>query len=119
MSSITFKDITKRFPGVTALSDVSFTVGAGSCHAICGENGAGKSTLGRILSGLEHADSGAIHLGDEAHDATRDELLRNVAMVHQELAFCENLTVAENLSLGHLPSHRLWVDRAALRARAE
>src|SRR5438270_2690307 len=119
MTSIAFRDITKRFPGVTALSNVNFTVAAGSCHAICGENGAGKSTLGRILCGLEQADSGAIRLGHETHDATPEELLGNVAMVHQELAFCENLSVAENLSLGHLPSRRLWVDRDALHCRAE
>ncbi|HVB31863.1 MAG TPA: ATP-binding cassette domain-containing protein, partial [Gemmatimonadaceae bacterium] len=49
--AVRFSGITKRFPGVTALNDVSFDVAPGSCHAVCGENGAGKSTLGKILCG--------------------------------------------------------------------
>lgn len=117
---IRFRGITKRFPGNVALRDVSFEVGVGSCHAICGENGAGKSTLGRILAGIHHADEGTIELdGQAVHFATpRDALAAGVAMVHQELAFCENLTVADNLSLGVLPRKFGFVDTAALRARA-
>ena len=56
--AVRFSDITKRFPGVTALSGVSFDVRPGTCHAVCGENGAGKSTLGKILSGLYSPDGG-------------------------------------------------------------
>ena len=119
MTSISFQAITKRFAGVTALHDVSFAVRDGSCHAICGENGAGKSTLGRILAGLERADTGTVHLGESTEPALHHELARRVAMVHQELAFCDNLSVAENLSLGHLPRRGVWVDRAALDARAK
>ncbi len=117
---VRFRNITKRFPGNVALRDVSFEVGVGSCHAICGENGAGKSTLGRILAGIHHADEGAIELdGEVVNFATpRAALAAGVAMVHQELAFCENLTVADNLSLGVLPTRWGFVDTAALRARA-
>ena len=119
-ASVTFDHISKRFPGVVALDDVSLAVAAGSCHAICGENGAGKSTLGKLLAGIHTPDSGqiaidgrAVHLGSPA-----DALAAGVAMVHQELAFCENLSVAENLCLGRLPASRLLVSFPAMRDRA-
>ncbi|HYD53784.1 MAG TPA: sugar ABC transporter ATP-binding protein [Gemmatimonadaceae bacterium] len=119
--AIRFRGVTKRFPGVVALEDVSFDVAAGSCHAVCGENGAGKSTLGKVLAGLHHADAGEIQLDGRAVriGSPRDALAAGVAMVHQELVFCENLTVAENLCLGHLPRRLGLVDRAALRREAE
>jgi ABC-type sugar transport system ATPase subunit len=60
-----FKDITKTFPGVVALKNISFTIKKGTVHALVGENGAGKSTLMKILNGLYHADSGEIHLDGE------------------------------------------------------
>ncbi|HEY3933066.1 MAG TPA: sugar ABC transporter ATP-binding protein [Gemmatimonadales bacterium] len=118
--AVRFTRITKRFPGVTALEDVTFDVAAGSCHAVCGENGAGKSTLGRILAGIQIHDGGEIALhGKQVRFASpREALDHGVAMVHQELAFCDNLTVAENLCLSALPSRRGFVDRVALRARA-
>jgi ABC-type sugar transport system ATPase subunit len=119
--AIRFSGITKRFPGVTALSDVSFDVRAGTCHAVCGENGAGKSTLGKVLAGLHAADAGEILLDGTPVRFTgpRDALAAGVAIVHQELVFCENLTVADNLSLGHLPRRWGFVDRAELRRRAQ
>jgi len=55
-----FHRIGKRFPGVQALDDVSFSIGRGSCHALIGENGAGKSTLGKILAGIYQPDAGEI-----------------------------------------------------------
>src|SRR5689334_25411937 len=120
MSFLEFKGITKRFPGVLALDGVSFSVERGTCHALIGENGAGKSTLGKILAGVHTADSGEIRLeGRPIHPATplaAREL--GIAMVHQELAFCPNLSVAENLCLGDLPRRAGFVDRAELRARA-
>ena len=117
---VRFVDVTKRFPGVVALSGVSFDVHAGSCHAVCGENGAGKSTLGKLLAGIHAPDEGEIHVDGRPVRFTgpRDALAAGVAMVHQELAFCENLSVAENLCLGHLPRRGPFVDRAALRAQA-
>ncbi|MGA9835787.1 MAG: sugar ABC transporter ATP-binding protein [Gemmatimonadaceae bacterium] len=118
--AVRFSGITKRFPGVTALHDVSFDVAPGSCHAVCGENGAGKSTLGKILAGLIEPDAGQIELRGRAVRFTspRDALKAGVAMVHQELALCENMTVAENLCLGNLPARRLFVSRERLNARA-
>jgi ABC-type sugar transport system ATPase subunit len=115
-----FRKITKRFPGVLALDEVSFTVERGTCHALIGENGAGKSTLGKILAGVYTADSGQILLEGRAIAPASPLAARElgVAMVHQELAFCPNLSVAENLCLGDLPRRTGFVDRAALRARA-
>ncbi len=122
---IEFAGLTKRFPGVVALDDVSFAIAAGSCHALCGENGAGKSTLGRVLAGIHAPDAGTMRIaGARANFAgPREALAAGVAMVHQELAFCGNLSVAENLGLGSLPSrhgflvrrdlHRLAVEHLA------
>jgi ABC-type sugar transport system ATPase subunit len=121
MPYLEFAHLTKRFPGALALDGVSFAIERGSCHALIGENGAGKSTLGRILAGVHRADSGEIRLdGKVIHPATPLAARQlGIAMVHQELAFCPNLTVAENLCLGDLPRGTLgWVDRAALRDRA-
>jgi ABC-type sugar transport system ATPase subunit len=117
---IRFAGISKRFPGVAALSDVSFDVAAGSCHAICGENGAGKSTLSSILAGIQTQDAGELFVNGQAVRFTspREALAAGVAMVHQELAFCENLSVAENLFLGALPTRRGFFARDTLNARA-
>ncbi len=120
--AIRFERITKRFPGVLALDDVSLEVAPGSCHALCGENGAGKSTLGKVLAGIHAPDAGRLLLhGTPVHlGSPRDALAAGVGMVHQELAFCENLSVAENLCLGSLPHRRGMVakDELAGRARA-
>lgn len=118
--AVRFEGITRRFPGVVALDDVSFEVEAGSCHAVCGENGAGKSTLGKILAGIQRPDAGRILIDgrEVSFGSPRDAHAAGVAMVHQELAFCENMTVAENLSLGKLPSRWTFVNRSALRGRA-
>ncbi|MBL0171036.1 MAG: sugar ABC transporter ATP-binding protein [Gemmatimonadaceae bacterium] len=117
---IRFRRVTKRFPGMVALRDVSFDVAPGSCHAICGENGAGKSTLGRILAGLHQPDAGTVEIdGVPVHFASpRDALAAGVAMVHQELAFCDNLTVGDNLSLRSLPQRYGFIRSSALRERA-
>ena len=119
--AVRFEGITKRFPGVQALTNVTLDVAAGSCHALCGENGAGKSTLGKILAGIHTPDSGRLFIhGREVHFASpRDALAAGVGMVHQELAFCDNLSVAENLCLGSLPSRGGILDRKAMAERAE
>src|SRR5689334_5305261 len=120
MPFLVFKNITKGFPGVLALDDVSFEIERGACHALVGENGAGKSTLGKILAGVYVADSGEIMLEDRPVIAPNPLAARRlgIAMVHQELAFCPNLTVAENLCLGALPSRAGWLDRKEMRRQA-
>ena len=120
MSFLEFHGITKRFPGVLALDGVGFTVERGTCHALIGENGAGKSTLGKILAGVQTADGGEIRLDGRVIAPATPLAARElgIAMVHQELAFCPNLSVAENLCLGDLPRHFGFVDRGELRRRA-
>src|SRR3989338_4960060 len=120
MSAVRFVEVTKRFPGVTALAGVSCDVEAGPCHAVCGENGAGKSTLGKVLAGIERPDEGAVELGRARvrFDSPRDAIGAGVTVLHQELAFCENLSVAENLCLGARPGRNGFVRRAALHERA-
>lgn len=107
-AAVRFEGITKAFPGVLALNDVTIDIAAGSCHALCGENGAGKSTLGKILAGIHRADAGRVLIdGQPMRVASpRDALAAGIGMVHQELAFCYNLSVAENLCLGALPTRR-------------
>ena len=109
----------KRFPGVRALEEVSFDIARGSCHALCGENGAGKSTLGKLLAGIDVPDGGEILLDGRPvrFESPRDALAAGVGMVHQELAFCENMSVAENLCLGSLPRRGPFVDRPAVARR--
>ncbi len=120
MPYLTFSHITKRFPGVLALDDVSFTVERGECHALMGENGAGKSTLGKILAGVYNADGGELRLEGDTIKPTDPLRARQlgIAMVHQELAFCPNLSIAENLCLGDLPQRFGIVSRDQMRRKA-
>ncbi|MGZ8940877.1 MAG: ATP-binding cassette domain-containing protein, partial [Limisphaerales bacterium] len=121
MNWLNFKDVSKRFPGVLALDRVTLHVEKGECHALIGENGAGKSTLGKILAGVYTADEGEIQLNGEVI-APADPLAARrlgIAMVHQELAFCPNLSVAENLCLGDLPRKAGFVDRSRMRLVAQ
>src|SRR5256885_9468234 len=104
--AVRFEGISKRFPGARALDSITFEIAAGSCHALCGENGAGKSTLGKILAGIYSPDAGHVAIGGTRvrFGSPTEAMASGVAMVHQELSFCENLSVAENLSLGSLPN---------------
>ena len=112
--------ISKRFPGVQALDNVSVEFRTGSCHALMGENGAGKSTLGKILAGLYRPDSGEIRLDGRpvTFAGPLDARHAGINIVHQELLFCENLTVAENLNLAEMPTKAGFVDRAEMARRA-
>ncbi|HEY7086588.1 MAG TPA: sugar ABC transporter ATP-binding protein [Tepidisphaeraceae bacterium] len=118
---IQFHNITKRFAGVTALNDVSLSIDRGECHGLMGENGAGKSTLGKVLAGIYRPDEGKILIdGKEVTiHSPADALRQGVGMVHQELAFCPDLSVAENLCMGQYPRRMFMVDRAEMRRRAE
>lgn len=118
--AIETRNVTKSFPGVVALSDVSIQVKPGSCHALMGENGAGKSTLGKIICGLIQPDSGEMLLeGRPVHFSGPQQAIKaGVSIVHQELVFCENLSVAENLCLDDLPHKGIFLDRAEMRKRA-
>lgn len=112
-----FERVGKSFPGVLALSEVSFGVRAGSVHALCGENGAGKSTLLKILSGVYRPDAGSVVLEGKPRvfASPFDAFRAGVAVIYQELHLVPEMTVAENIFLGHLPGMMGWVSRARLR----
>ena len=97
------KNISKQYPGVVALDDVSFNVYKGKVNVLVGENGAGKSTLMKILSGVERQTSGEIYLNGEKLEifSTNDAENNSIGIIHQELNLFPNLTVHENIFMGH------------------
>ncbi len=101
--------ITKRFPGTVALDGAQLQLEAGEMHAVVGENGAGKSTLMKIVSGVYQADAGSLYLQGRpiAPANPRAALDLGIAIVHQELSVVPDLTVAENIFPGRLPTNRL------------
>jgi ribose transport system ATP-binding protein len=108
-TAVTMRGITKRFPGVVALDNVSLAVGRGEIHAVCGENGAGKSTLMKILSGVYRPDEGVLEITGmpRRFAGTREAEAAGVAIIHQELNLVEELTVAANIFLGRERRTRL------------
>ncbi len=120
MAFLRFQSLSREFPGVKALDAVGFDVDAGSVHALCGENGAGKSTLLKILSGVYQADSGGIEIDGVVHhfrDA-KSALESGVAVIYQELNSVRDVSVAENIWLGHLPQRFGMVDWKSLNNHA-
>ena len=109
-------DIKKHFTGTYALKGVSVELKKGEIHALVGENGAGKSTLMNIISGVFSADSGSIYLdGTEVHFRNpNDAQMAGIGFVHQELALCQDLTVGNNIFIGHLPTKKSMVDNVVL-----
>ena len=113
--------VSKRFGITQALADVSVSFRAGEVHALMGENGAGKSTLGKVIAGLHKQDEGTVEIDGQslAPGSLDDAFAAGVRIVHQELAQCPNLSVAENLCLHDVPRRRGLVDFGAMYARAE
>ncbi|GAA2695682.1 MULTISPECIES: multiple monosaccharide ABC transporter ATP-binding protein [Actinosynnema] len=111
---LVMRGITKRFAGVTALSDVNFAVQRGEIHAICGENGAGKSTLMKVLSGVHPHGSyeGEIVYDGQpvAFSTVRDSERLGIVIIHQELALAPQLSIAENMFLGNERASKGLID---------
>jgi ribose transport system ATP-binding protein len=113
---IEMRGISKAFPGVKALSSVSFACAAGEVHALCGENGAGKSTLIKILSGVYRPDSGVVLInGVEQHlRHPQEALLAGISVIYQEFSLLPERTIAQNLFLGREPLKHGLIDSAAM-----
>lgn len=104
---LTMMDISKTFPGVNALENVDFSLKRGEIHALVGENGAGKSTLIKVLTGVEHLDTGSIELDGKPVQVRSPQHSQEIGIstVYQEINLCTNISVAENIMLGYEP-HR-------------
>lgn len=116
-----FDNISKTFPGVNALQNVSFKCYEGQVHALMGENGAGKSTLLKILSGNYLPTEGKLHIGGRTltFKNTKEALLSGIAIIYQELNIIPEMTVAENLCLGQLPNAFGIVNKSDLVKRTQ
>lgn len=117
---LSFHGITMTFPGVKALSDISFGCYAGQVHALMGENGAGKSTLLKILSGNYIPTAGSLQIRGQqmTFTHTTEALNAGVAIIYQELHLIPEMTVAENIYLGQLPHKGGIVNRSLLNYEA-
>ena len=115
------KGIGKTFPGVKALEGVNLTVREGQVHALLGENGAGKSTLIKILSGAYSKDEGEISFDGKPVEikGPQDAQALGISTIYQEFNLAANLSITENIFLGHLPRKGPLVDWAAARAKSQ
>jgi len=116
------KHISKSFPGVQALDDVHFDVEPGEVHALLGENGAGKSTLIKIVSGVYEPDTGTLSVSgsEAAFKSPLEAQAAGIATIYQELLLFPELTVAENIFMGHPPRTRFGsIDWRIMQARAK
>jgi galactofuranose transport system ATP-binding protein len=117
---LTIKGISKTFPGVVALENVDFSLRRGEIHALVGENGAGKSTLIKIMTGVEHPESGSIELDGKSVQVRSPQHSQEIGIstVYQEVNLCTNISVAENIMLGYEPHHFGGIDWKKLNAFA-
>ncbi|ASK62301.1 sugar ABC transporter ATP-binding protein [Virgibacillus phasianinus] len=112
--------ISKSFPGVKALSDVSFNLKGGEIHSLMGENGAGKSTLIKVLTGVHEKNAGTFYLkGKKIEPKSPQEAQKlGISTVYQEINLCGNLTVAENIFIGREPKKNGRIDWKEINKRA-
>ncbi len=118
---LSLSGVTKTFPGVRALSEVSLALYPGQVTALVGENGAGKSTVVKILTGIYQPDAGEIHVGGKPVRFPTPQAAESagVTAIHQETVLFDELSVAENIFLGHAPRGRFGlIDAGAMAARA-
>ena len=109
MNIVEMRNINKSFPGVKALSNISFSVKPGEVHVLLGENGAGKSTLMKVLSGVYHPDSGSIVLNGVEHSKLNPRLSREggISIIYQELSVVNWLDIRENIFMGRMQSKKI------------
>lgn len=110
------RGVDKSFSTNHVLTSVDIDIRKGEIHALCGENGAGKSTLMNIVSGIHQRDAGTIILdGEEVNFSnTRESIFKGIGFVHQELALCQDLTVAENMWMWAMPTRYGFIDHKEL-----
>jgi len=111
--------VSKSFPGVRALHDVAFGLTAGEVTALIGENGAGKSTIVKILTGIYAPDAGEVFVNGVVRTfaSPRESWAAGIVAIHQETVMFEELSVAENIFMGHMPGGR-FIDWGEMRRRA-
>lgn len=117
-SLLSLEHISKRFPGVQALTDISLQLHAGEIHALLGENGAGKSTLMKILSGIHAPDSGSIAINGQPmrFHTYHDAISAGIGIIFQEFSLIPSLSAPENIFLGRERSNRFgWLDTRFMR----
>ncbi|MFJ8258259.1 sugar ABC transporter ATP-binding protein [Peribacillus asahii] len=119
--AVQMKNITKRFGGVKALTDVSLNVEKAEIHALIGENGAGKSTLMKILAGAYQKDEGQIFIGGREAKITspKDVINLGVSVIYQEFMLAPDLTVAENIFIDKLADSSMFINWKTLKRRAK
>ena len=117
MISLAFRDVVKAFGPVQVLHGVSFDLAPGRIYGLLGENGAGKSTLMKIAAGHEAPSSGELRIDGQAvnFEGSRQAEAAGIVLIHQEFNLADDLTVAQNVFLGHEKRRGLWLDDAAMR----
>lgn len=118
---LVMEHIHKRFPGVIALNDVQFRLNAGEIHALLGENGAGKSTLIKVLTGVEHMDSGTVTMDGKTISVKSplEAQKQGISTVYQEVNLCPHLTVAENIYAGREPMKFCKIDWKTINTKSK
>lgn len=117
-----FKHVSKVFPGVKALNDVSFSVRRGRVHCLMGENGAGKSTLLKVINGMYRPDEGEVIFDGKkwAPNGSAQARVQGISMIHQELNIIPEMSIAQNLFLGReIAQNQLFMNDAAMCAEAQ
>src|SRR6478609_9247647 len=114
--SVAFDGIVKAFGPVQVLHGVSFALEPGRVYGLLGENGAGKSTLMKILAGYEQPTGGSVRVNGKTEQfaSSRDAEKLGIVLIHQEFNLAEDLSVAQNIFLGHEKKKGLWLDDTAM-----
>ncbi len=117
---LSLENITKKYPGVLALNNVSMSFLEGEVHALLGENGAGKSTLIKAVAGAINLDGGIIHVGGQDHQQMTPHFSRSlgIEVIYQEFNLVPTMSVAENIFLGDKVSDKPLVDYKAMKTKA-